>query len=113
MCPSPFDRGVCLIRKVPGKQLIEYESQRIDIAANAGFALCDLFWSHVGGRTGSVAPARGIIATESQPEVRDAHSSSSIQHDVGWLQITMQQSAIMRGCQTSADLVRGLQSLVW
>ena len=90
MRPSPLDRGVCLIRKAPGEQLIKHESQRVDIAANAGLALSNLLWSHVGRRTCSLASARGIVAAEGQPEVRDAHPPSSIQHDVGGLQITMQ-----------------------
>ncbi len=90
MRPSPFDWSVCLIRKVPGEQLIKYESQRVDIAANAGLALSNLFGSHVGRRTRGLASASGIVAAERQPEVCDAHPPSSIQHDVGWLQITMQ-----------------------
>src|SRR5208283_5500897 len=101
-----------LIRKVPGEQLIKYKPQRIDIAANAGLALSNLFRSHVSRRTCGFAPARCIVAAQGQPEVRDAHPPSSIQHDVGRLQITMQQSAIVRGRQTGADLVRGLQSLI-
>ncbi len=90
MRPSPLDRGVCLIRKVPGEQLIKYESQRVDIAANAGLALSNLLRSHVGRRTCGFAAARCVVAAEGQPEVRDAHPPSSIQHDVGRLQITMQ-----------------------
>ena len=112
MRAPPLDRSGCLIRKASGEQLIKHEPQRVDIAANAGFALSNLLWSHVGRRTCSFAPASGIVAAEGQPEVRDAHPPSSIEHDVGGLQIAMQQSAIVRGGETSADLVRGLQSLV-
>ena len=90
MRPSPLDWGVCLIRKVPGEQLIKHESQRVDIAANAGLALSNLLRSHVGRRACGLAAARGIVVAQGQPEVRDAHPAASIQHDVGWLQITMQ-----------------------
>ena len=112
MRPPPLDRGVCLIRKASGEQLIKDQPQRVDIAANAGLALSNLLWSHVGRRTRSFAPTGGIVVAEGQSEVGDAHPPSSIEHDVGGLQITMQQSAIMRGGQAGADLVRGLQSLV-
>ena len=112
MRPPPLDRGRCLIRKASGEQLIKDKPQRVDIAADAGFAFSNLLWRHVGRRTGSFAAATGIVVAEGQPEVRDAHPPSSIEHDVGWLQITMQQSAIMRGRETRADLVCGLQSFV-
>ena len=112
MRAPPLDRSGCLIRKASGEQLIKDEPQRVDIAAHAGFAFSNLLWSHVGRRARSFAPARGIVAAEGQPEVGDAHPPSSIEHDVGGFQIAMQQSAIMRGGKASADLVRGLQSLV-
>src|ERR1700730_9634312 len=97
MRPPPLDRSGCLIREASGEELIKHEPQRVDIAANAGFAFSNLLWRHVGRCTCSLAPARGVVVAESQPEVGDAHAPSSIEHDVGGLQITMQQSAIMRG----------------
>src|ERR1019366_3083754 len=75
---SPLHWGVCLIRKVPSEQLIKHEPQRVDIAANAGLALCNLLWSHVSRCTRSLAPSRCIVAAEGQPEVCDAHAPSSI-----------------------------------
>jgi hypothetical protein len=49
---------------------------------------------------------------QGKTEVSDAHPPASIQHNVGRLQIAMQQPAIVRGSETGADLVRGFQSLV-
>jgi hypothetical protein len=57
-------------------------------------------------------PASGIVVAEGQSKVGNAHPTSSVEHDVGGLQITVKQSAIMRSRKTSADLVRGFQSLV-
>ena len=48
MRSPPLDRSGCLIRKASGEKLIKHESQRVDIAANAGFAFSNLLWSHVG-----------------------------------------------------------------
>ena len=112
MRPPPLDRSVRLVGKASGEELIKHETQRVDVAANAGLALSDLLWSHVGRRTRSFAPAKGIVAAQGQAEVGDAHPPSSIEHDVGGFQIAMQQPAIMGGGEASADLVRGLQSLV-
>src|ERR1700686_1726843 len=97
MRSPPLNGGGCLIRQASGEQLIKDQSKRVDVAANAGFALRNLLGSHVGGRPRSLALARGVVATECQSEVRNAHPASPIEHDVGGLQIAMQQSAIMCG----------------
>ena len=78
----------------------------------AGFTFSDLLGSHVGRRTRSFAPATGVVAAEGEAEVGDAHPPSSIEHDVCGLQVAMQQSVIVRGGESGADLVRGFQSLV-
>ena len=112
MRPPPLYGSGCLIRQPSREEFIQDEPQRVNITAHAGFTFSNLLWSHIGRRTRSLASAEGIVAAEGEAEVGDAHTASSVEHDVGGLQIAMQQSAIVGGSKARAYLVCCLQSLV-
>ena len=61
MGPPPLHKGACLKRETSGEQLINHQPQRVDVAANAGLSLSNLFWSHIGRRTRGFAPPLGIV----------------------------------------------------
>ena len=62
MCTPPLDRSGRLIRQAAGKELVKYQPQRVDIAANAGLALSNLLGSHVSRSARSLAASRGVVA---------------------------------------------------
>ena len=47
-----------------------------------------------------------------QAEVRDPHVAAAVDHDVGGLQVAVQDAAVVRGGEARADLARDLERLV-
>ena len=95
-------------RAAPGEELVEDEAERVDVAARRDFAAGELLGRHVGGRAG----AQRFAGRSRQAEIGDADPAVAVEHDVGGLQIAMDDAAIVRRGQARAHLPRDLDRAV-
>ena len=92
-----------------GEQLVHHQPQREDVAASRDLAAEQLFRCHVGRRAGSHVLD---VSDRRQAEVHDPHSPRVVEHDVGRLQIAMDDAALVRGGEPCAQLPGDLDGLV-
>ena len=83
----------CRKRVAAREQLVEDETKRVNVAARRHFAPEKLFGRHVRGRTGANV-VNGSDRGES--EIHQPHVAGIVEHHVGWLQITMHDSPVVR-----------------
>src|SRR5262249_33863518 len=113
-------------RAPPGEHLVEHASEGPDVGAFVHRLATCLFGTHVGDGTEEHALARagvgqcrrvgevgGLIAGDDlrQPEIEDLHDALGSDLDVGWLQIAMNESLLMRGVERVRNLLSDYQSL--
>src|SRR5262249_32502534 len=87
-------------------------SKRIDVALCCDLLACELLRSHVCGGSVTDLVLCNEISEFSQAEVHDRDFALAVQHDVGGLQVTMQDTFIVGGGQTSTEFARDLESLI-
>ena len=95
-------------RALAGEQLVEHETERVDVAARRHLAAGELFGRHVGRRPGADRFAR----EPGEAEVGDPHPARAIEHHVGRLEVTMEHTALVRCSQTCAKLASQLERFV-
>ena len=94
------------------EHLVEHQPQRVDVAACRDLAPGLLLRRHVGGRAASQIADRDLFRERGQAEVGDAHLAPAVDHDVGRLQVAMQDPALVRGGESRADLSCELDGFV-
>ena len=95
-----------------GKDLVEYEAERVEIAFRGHFAARELFRGHVGGSSGARVGAYDFGRQPGQAEIGDAHAAASIEHDVRGLQISVNDAMLVGGSEAGTQLPRDLDGLV-
>ena len=93
-------------------QLVEDEAERIEVAPDRGALAGELFGRHVSRRPRKVLGRGGLAGHRGQPEVRDARAAPAVEHDVGGLQVPVEDAAVVRRRQPGADLPRHVERLV-
>ena len=97
-------------RAAAREELIDDEAQRKDVAPGGDLASEELLGRHVRRRARTDIldpPNRG------QAEVHHAHSAGAVEHDVGRLQIAMDDAALMGGGESRAQLARDVGGFVF
>ena len=92
-----------------GENFIQDEAEGIDIAARRDFRAGKLFGRHVGGSAGAKFFACQVFAKRGKAKIRDAHAAATVEHDVSWLQIAVQNAVFVRGGQAGAHLSRDIE----
>ena len=100
-----FGEVLPLERALPGEQLVEHETERVDVAARGHLAAGELLGRHVGRRAG----AQRFAGDAGQAEVGDPDLAAAVEHDVRRLEIAMDDAAIVRRGEAGADLPRDLE----
>jgi hypothetical protein len=95
----------------PGRELVEDETQRVDVAAHGRALSGELFRRHVGRSPGYLA-LDDVGRRHREAEVRDPRPATPVDHDVGGLQVPVQDAAVVRGSEARAELARDLERLV-
>ena len=96
-----FDGG-SVERTLAGEYFVEYKAERVKIAFRRHFSACELFGRHVGGRAGARVGAFDFRGQAGETEIRDAHATAPVQHDVRGLQVTMNDAVLVRGREACA-----------
>ena len=99
-------------RRLAGKELVEYETQRIQIALHGRLAARQLLRRHVGRRAAANVFRVELARDRRQPEVHDAHFPAGIDHDVRRLEVAVQHAFHVRGRQPRAQLPGDLDPFV-
>ena len=108
--PGIFGHGVGRERLSAGENFVEDQSKRINVAADGGFALGELFRGHVSGRAGG--DVVGAVHAAGDSKIGDANLAAAIEHDVGGLQIAMKDAFVMGGGEAGTKLAGDLDRLV-
>lgn len=92
-----------------GKQLVQYASQRIEVAARAGGARGELLGRHIGRAVHRLAGGGDAsdlrVEQGGDPEVEDAHNPSATgDHDVARLEVAMHERDGVRSSEEGGDL---------
>ncbi|MEK6286878.1 MAG: hypothetical protein AABO57_14155 [Acidobacteriota bacterium] len=99
------------INSLAGEQFIEHEAQRVDVAALRDFFARELLGSHVRRSTRQDVFFAKLLAHYRQTEVGDARFAAAVDHHVGRLEIAMQDTHLVGGGESRADLTRDLDRL--
>src|SRR5579863_8121728 len=94
------------------EDLVEHQPERVHVALRRDFAARELFGRHVRGCAGAGVGAFDFRDQAREAEIRDAHTTASIQHDVRGLQVTMYDSVLVCGSETSAQLLSNFEGFV-
>ena len=105
--PDNLLQRLTVERSFAGEQLVQYESEGIDIAARG-----DLFAGQLFRRGSSAAYVFDFVGQSGQPKIHDQNFPAAVEHDVGRLQIAVQHALVVRCRQTSADLACDLDRFV-
>ena len=94
------------------KDLVEHESERIDVAPGRDFFSRELLRRHVCG-----SPITDLVCCDldgqlGEAEVHDHDLALGVEHDIGGLQVAMQHAFVMRSGHAGAELAGDLQRLV-
>ncbi len=123
-------RGVGPVEGVPpGGELVEDQTEGEDVGLDAGLARDELLRRHVGDRStaggvGGAGGRRGVLAggtgrvkvglvggeAPGEAEVEDLDQAAVGQHDVGGLQVAMEDSQVVRSGETFRYLDTGRQN---
>ncbi len=100
--------GECL---AAGEDFVKDQAQGIDIATDGGFALAELFGGHVGGCAGGGVIGVAVDAA-ADAEIGNANLTPAVKHDVGGLEIAVEDALVMGGGEAGAQLAGDLDRLV-
>ena len=105
------DRLVSAARALASEELEHHQAERVQIAAHRGLLSAQLFRRHVRGRAGDRAVV--FVVGERESEVHDLRLAARVDHDVGRLQVAMQDPFRVRGHQTRRDAARDVDRFVF
>ena len=92
-------------RSVPGQQFVHHGAKRIQIAARSHLQPLYLLWRHVTGAAGNAIDARHLRPRhDGDAEVDDAHLVVRGEHDVGRLDVAMDNATAVRIVQSTRAL---------
>ena len=95
--------------RCPGEELVENEAERVDVAPRRDLLPGELLRRHVGRCSGANRFARRA----GEPEVGDADLAAAVEHDVGGLEIAVDDVALVRRGEARADLPRDLERAIF
>ena len=101
-----------LERAAPGEHFIEEQAQRIDVGADGDALAGELLGGHVGGRAGADGVFGHLVAGDGEAEIGDAHGSAAVDHDVGGLEVAVEDAAVVGRGEAGAELAGDLQGLI-
>src|SRR5262245_2301461 len=94
-------------RPYAGQHLVNDYPERPDVCSAIGRQASRLLRAHIGERAGErMRAGAGDIAGLGNSEVEDLHRSARQNHDVGWLDVAVNDSRVMRVPQPAGDLKR-------
>jgi hypothetical protein len=98
-------------RLLSRQDLVEHQTERVDVAAHARAFTCKLLGRHICRSTGHIARLLLFFRRNRETEVRDPDVAAPIEHDVRRLEIAMQHAALVRGRQSRDELPRHVERL--
>ncbi len=99
-------------RQLAGEDLVEDQTQRIDVALESDFLAGQLFGRHVGRGAAAHVGTGDLAGDSSQAEIREEHLAAAIEHHVVGLQIAMEDALLMSRGEAGAQLTRDLLGFV-
>ena len=96
----------------PGEELVEHEAERVDVAPDRRALARELLGRHVGRRARDLRAAARRRRRDREAEVGDPHAAAAVEHDVGGLQVAVQDAPVVRRGEPGAELPRDLERLV-
>jgi hypothetical protein len=106
-----FRQRLCLKSALSGKNFIEHEAKRIDVAAHRSAFACELLRRHIGRRARNVGFRRFLSLRHRQPKIGNTYASAPVDHYIGRLQIAMQHSLVVRRRQSRTQLFGHIERL--
>ncbi len=100
-------------RALAAENLIQDQPERIDIAARRDFLSAELFGRHIGGRAVANFRAAHLVLDSGQAEIGDDHLAAAVDHDIGWLEVTVEDALGMRGGESRAEASRDLGGFIY
>lgn len=102
----------CLEHALPGKQLVEKQSERVDVTAHRNAALRKLLGGHVSGCTGPGVGLGKFIKKPRESKIGDTYLAAAVDHDVCRLEVAVQNAFLMGSRYAQTYLPRDLDRLV-
>ena len=99
-------------RALAGRDLVEDEAERVEIAPHGRRLARELLGRHVRRRARDLAQRSGLFGGHREPEVRDPHAPAPVEHDVRGLEVAVEDALLVRRVQARAELARDLDGLV-
>src|SRR5439155_7913608 len=107
-----LDLGGSIGRPSPREHLVEHEAERVDVGPGRDLLARELLRGHVsGGAPLRLLPAERLRDSR-KPEVRDAGSTPAVEHDVGRLQVAVNDPLNVRGREPGRDLTCEVEGLL-
>ena len=99
-------------RRLPGEELVEHQTERVEVAAGRDFPSRELFRRHVGRCARRDVGAFDLLREAGEAEVGDARPAAAVHHDVRRLQVAVEHADLVRRRKAGADLPCDLDRLV-
>jgi hypothetical protein len=102
--PADIRKVIYTTNALSGENFIEHQARRIEVALDAGILTRELLRRHVRGRSVSrFFKGKGARHTR-QAEIGDTHLAAAVNHDVGRLQVAVNDAMLVCGREAGADL---------
>jgi hypothetical protein len=100
-----FGRSAGFEGPVSGEELVENEPQGINVALYGGTAAGPLLGRHVGRSPGQILTLIALSVADGQPEIHNSGLTAAVDHDVGGLQVPMDDALVMGGGKPRTELM--------
>ena len=95
-----------------GEDLVEEETEGIDVAPCRDLSALHLLRRHVPGSSRAHVSLRNLLLKTRKTEVCDAGPAPAVDHDVRGLEVAVKDALLVSGTQASAELPGDLQPLL-
>ena len=95
-----------------GEDFVEHQPQRVDVAEHGDFPALQLLWGHVSGSAAADFRATDIVGNSRETEVGDDGLTATVEHDVGGLEVAVQNAFGVGGGEAGANLAGNLDGFV-
>ena len=99
-------------RPLAREHFIQHQAQRINVAAHGDFFSGQLFGRHVGRSAAAHFVAADVVGDSRQAKIGDHDLAAAVEHDVGRLQVAMQNALGVGRGQSGAKLARDVERFV-
>src|SRR5262249_25075947 len=99
-------------RPLACEQLVQDQPQRVNVGSESYFLGGELLWGLIDRRAGAGIGGGQILGRRGQSEVGEPDLATAVEHDVGRLQVAVQEALVVDGRERPAQLAGDLDPLL-